>query len=154
MTSLSVTHSCSFLSLCYTNSWFTPCWCGGVRAGGEEVFLGCWWVWMMVWRWTNWQQQYIAYGVLLSVERMSSGQHVAHLIASPQDVLQEFSPRIGAGWLSPRLYLSLSAGCRAEPHFADPGQRVGGGGKEWWVRGHNGNAYWQLKEFQSHSEIY
>lgn len=33
-------------------------------------------------------------GVLQSVERMSSAQHVAHLITSPQDVRHEFSPRI------------------------------------------------------------
>lgn len=66
--------------------------------------------------------------VTRSVECVPCGQRVAHLITSPQDVLD------AQCWLSPSLSLSVGAWCQTEPHFADPGQGEGVG-----VRGGRGH---------------
>lgn len=129
------------------------------QAGGEKVFLGCRRVWMMVWMWTNWQQLHNAEGGTGPNGEcdIECWVHVEWAACGTPDYK---SPGCAPGffsvqcWLSHLLSLSVSTWCWTEPYFADWGQGVGVVVRSGEERGYNCNAYWQLKEFQSHSDIY
>lgn len=158
---LTVTHSCCFSFLRSPGSWLIyTLLLKRCQTGGEEVFLGSRWVWMMVWRWTNWQQagrgrwwHGAECGVWqneLSAHRVDSMRHTWLQVSR---VYSGIFLQVNSGGYHPCIAYLWAQGAGLSHTF-----QIQAKGWAWGVGacegGHNGNAYWQLKEFQSHSDFY
>ena len=113
----------------------------------------------MVWRWTNWWQHHEAEGDTGAESGVAHKDHVEWAACGTPGCAHGLFPKctvvvIMLVWLiCEGRVLDWALQLRSRP-------MSGGGrgcGEEWkkggWVRGHNGNTHWQLKEFKSHSVL-